>query len=105
MGEFGLIILHGGDGGWQQRALLRWLLLGEYGLTSLSTHITSSLIIFHNFEKMEFGSDKANMAKYGSISMLNLVHETWDGVYCMMKLFPCGKSYYILCLTCIVDNF
>ena len=53
---------------------------------------------------MEFGSYKANRAKYGSISMLNLVQETWDeGVYCMMKLFLCGKSYFTLCLSCIDD--
>ena len=28
-GKLGLSILHGEDGGWQKRALLRWLLLGE----------------------------------------------------------------------------
>ena len=93
LGEFGLSILHGRDGGWQKRALIRWLFLGEYGLTYLSTHITSSLLLLHNLGMMEFGSNKANMAKYESISMLNLIHETWDeDMYGMMKLFPCGGS-------------
>ena len=68
-------------------------------------HISSSLLLLHNLRMMEFGSNKANKAKYGSTSMLNLVHETWDeGVDCMMDIFLCGESHYILCLSCIVDN-
>ena len=67
---------------------LWWLILGEYGLTSLSTHITPFLLLFHNVGMMKFGSNKANRAKNESITMLSLIHETWDGeMYCVMELF------------------
>ena len=73
-------------------------------MTSLSIHVAPSLLL-HNAEMMEFGSNKANRAKNESITMLNQVHKTWDGgMYCMMKLFLCGKSYFILCLSCIYDD-
>ena len=103
--EFGLSILHGGDGGWQKRSLLWWLFLGEYDLTPLSTHVTPSLLILPKFGMTKFGSNKANRVKNESIKMLNQIHETWDeGMYRMIKLFLCGKSYFILCLSCTYDD-
>ena len=53
LGDFGLSILHGGDGGWKKRALLWWLLLGEYGMKSFSTHISPFLLLLHNFGMRE----------------------------------------------------
>ena len=56
----------------------------------------SFILLLHNFGMMKFGSNKANRAKNEGITMLNQVLETWDeGMYCMMKLFLCGNSYFI----------
>ena len=73
-------------------------------MTSLSTHIAPFLLLLHYIEMM-LGSNKANKAKYESISMLNLIHETWDeDMYCVMELFLCEKNHLILCTACIDDN-
>ena len=104
LGEFGLSILHGVDGGWQQRALIQWLLLGKYGLTYFSTHIAPFLLLLHN-TGMILGSNKANRDKYESIAMLNQIHKAWDGeMYCEMELFRYGKRQFILCISCINDD-
>ena len=73
-------------------------------MTSLSTDIAPSLLLFHNVGMM-LGSNKANKAKNVSIKMLNQIHETWDGeMCCVMELFLCGKRYFILCISCIDDD-
>ena len=37
--------------------------------------------------------------------MLNQIHKTWDEeMYCEMEIFLCGKSYFILCISCINDE-
>ena len=52
------------------------------------------------------GSNKANRAKDESISMLNQIHKAWDEeMYCEMDFFLCGKSHFILCMSCIDDDF
>ena len=71
----------------------------------MSTHITSSLLLLHNLGMVEFGSKKANRAKYESISILNLIHETWDeDMYCVMELFLCEENHLIVCTSCIDDD-
>ena len=74
-GKHGLSILHGGDGGWQKRALQWWLILGEYGLTSFVYPYYSFPSSLHNAEMMEFGSNKANKAKNGGIEMLIQIYK------------------------------
>ena len=75
-----------------------------YGLTSLSTHIAPSLLLLHNVGMM-LGSNKANRAKDESISILNQIHKAWDEeMYCEMELILCGKSHFILCISCINDD-
>ena len=104
MGDVVLSILHGGDGGWQQRALLQWLLFGEYGLTYFSTHITPFLLLLHNIG-MILRSNKANKAKNEGMSILYLLYETWDEeILCEMRLFLCEKKNFILCISCIDDD-
>ena len=96
-------ILHGGDGGWQQEALLRWLLLGEYGSTYFSTHI-SLFLLLHDVGMM-LGSNKANRAKDEGMSMLNILYKTWDEeMLCETGLFLCVKNHFNLCISCIDDD-
>ena len=58
-----------------------------------------------NAGMMEFGSNKANRANNKGITVLNQIHETWErGMFCMMELFLHGRSYFILCLSCVYDG-
>ena len=88
---------------WQHGALLRWLLLGEYSLTSLSTHI-SLLLLLYNVGMM-LRSNKANKAKDGGMKNLFLLHVAWDGgLLCELELSSCGKNHLSLCISCIVED-
>ena len=72
-------------------------------MTSLYAHI-SLFLLLHNFGVM-LGSKKANMAKDEGMSMLNLLHETWDEeILCEMGLFLCEKNHFFLCISCIDDD-
>ena len=53
---------------------------------------------------MMIGTNKANRDKDEGMSMLNLLHETWDEeMLCEMELFLCGKNHF-LCISCIDDD-
>ena len=69
------------------------------------THITLLLLLLHNVGMM-LGSNKANRAKDEGMSMLNILHKAWDEeMYCEMELFLCGRSHFVLCISCINDEF
>ena len=71
-------------------------------MTSFSTHI-SLFLLFHNVGLM-LGSNKANRAKDEGMSMLNVLHKTWDEeLLCEMGLFLCEKNHFVLCISCIDD--
>ena len=76
--EYGSLTCFRDDLAWQQKALLRWLLFGEYGLT-LYMFIHMSLLLIFNIFGMMLGSNKVNKAKDGSMKRSNLLHVAWDG--------------------------
>ena len=73
-GKHGLSILHGGYGGWKQRDLQWWFILGEYGLTYfVYPYYSFPSSPLHNAKMMEFESNKANRAR--GIAMLIQDHK------------------------------
>ena len=88
---------------WQQGALLHWLLLGEEGLTPLSTHMSLFLLLYS--DRVVLRSNTANRAKYGGINNLPLLHVAWDGgILCELELSFCGRNHLYLCITCIMED-
>ena len=73
-------------------------------MTSVSTYI--SLFLLLNYVGMMLGFNKANRAKDEGMSMLNQLHKSCDEeMYCRMELFIYGEDHFILCISCMDDDF
>ena len=93
------------DLAWQQEDLLRWLLLGEYGLT-LFMFIHMSLLRFFHYVDVMFGSYMANTANDESIDRCNLLYVSWVGeVVHELGLSTLGMNHLILCISRVEKIF
>ena len=73
MREYGCLTCYHDDLAWKQDALMRWLLLGEYGFTMFMFSHTYLLLVFHYVDVM-FDSYIANRANDVSIDSCNLLY-------------------------------
>ena len=65
----------------------------------------SLFLLLHNVGVV-LGTNKPNRDKGEGMSMLNVLHETWDEeMYCEMELFLCGENHFILCISYVDDDF
>ena len=85
--------------------MLRWLLLGKYGLTLFMFSHMSLLLIFH-YDDVIFDSYIANMASDEGIDICNLLDVSWVGeIFHELGLSTLGMNHFILCISCIEKNF
>ena len=101
MREYGTLTCFHDDLAWQQKALLHWLLFGEYGLT-LFMFIHMYLLPFFHYVDVMFGSYMANMPNDESIYRCNLLYVSWvGGIVHELGISTLGMNHFILCISCV----
>ena len=82
-----------------------WLLLGEYGLELFMFSHMSLLLVFH-YDEVMFDSYMANMANDEGIDVCNILYVSLVGeIVHELGLSILGMNHFILCISCIEDNF
>ena len=79
--------------------------MGEYGLKFYMSIHMSLLLSFHSVDMM-LGANKANRANDQSMERCNLLYVTWVGeIFHELGLSTLGMNHFILCISCIEENY